>query len=70
MGVVGHGFDSLDSPLGGAVIRVDGLPHLPSMKCGEVLGGFLVLYFTRKKRFCKSVVYDFDFLLGKFRAQT
>jgi hypothetical protein len=47
--LVGRGFDSLNSPGQGPVIRVDGLPHLPSMKYGEVLSRFPVLYSKRNK---------------------
>jgi len=44
--VVGHGFESLDFP----IIRIDNLPHLPTMEHGGVLGGFFVSTFPRKKK--------------------
>jgi hypothetical protein len=47
--VVGHMFDSLDSPRRGSVIKADGLPRLPSMEHGEVFEGFSTSTFPRKK---------------------
>jgi hypothetical protein len=48
--VVGHGFDSLDSPRQGPVIRTDGLPRLPSMDHGQVFGGFSASTFPWGKK--------------------
>ena len=56
---------SLDVPTRlGSVVKDEILPHIPSIKYGEVFGGFLVRYSLEKNKLIKNIM---EFELNKLR---